>query len=89
MRDARPGGSANHHGIAAEVRIRHRREDAVFLVSHMNEFDLPIAPQRVDHRIERIPHNAVTTLTPAVASMSHIISATFCAIGRSFQVSVS
>ena len=59
VRYARAGGPAHRHGIAAQVGIGDRGEDAVFFMANVDELDLPVAPQRVDHRIQRIPDDAV------------------------------
>ena len=51
VRYARAGGSAHNYGVAAQVGLGGRGEDAVFFMTNMDELDLPVAPQRVDHRI--------------------------------------
>ena len=59
MRHARAGRSANRHRFAAQVGVGDRGEDAVFLVTNMDKLDLAVAPERVDHRIQRVSDNSV------------------------------
>ena len=59
MRHAGSGRSANCHRFAAQVGIGDRGEDPVLLVTNMDELDLAVAPERVDHWIQRISDNSV------------------------------
>ncbi len=56
---ARAGRSANRHRVPAQVGVGDRGEDTVFLVANMDKLDLAVAPERVDHRIERVSDDAV------------------------------
>ena len=57
-----PGRAADGDGIARQVGLRNRGEDAVLFISHVNEFDIPVAAEGVDDGIESVTHNSVTAL---------------------------
>src|SRR5271154_5048747 len=53
------GGSANHHWIAAQVGLGDGSEDAIFFMTNVNELDLAVAPEGVEHRIQCVTDDAV------------------------------
>src|ERR1700683_2330932 len=61
MYDPRPRGPAHSHRIPGQVRIGHSRKNSIFFMAHVDELDLPVAPQRVNRGIERVPNNAIAS----------------------------
>ena len=66
--------------VAGQPRFRDGREHAKLLMAHVDEFHRTVAPQCVDHRVQRVADDPVTSPHPADASISLKPSATVLAI---------
>ena len=70
MGDARARRSAHRHRITGERRLGHGGEDTVLFVADVDEFDLPVAMEGLDDRIERIADDAIAALD--TGSLQHL-----------------
>jgi hypothetical protein len=61
-----PAVPAHHHGVAAQIGFGDRGEDAILFMTNVDKLDLPVASQRVDHRIQRVPDDAVAAFDAGV-----------------------
>jgi hypothetical protein len=61
MRHTGTSRTADGDGIARQISVGDGREAAIFLVPDVNEFDAPIAPQRVDCRVEGIADDPIAS----------------------------
>ncbi len=64
VRHARPRGAAHRDRVAGQPRFGDRGEHAVLLMAHVDEVHRAVAPQRVDHRVQRVAHDPVATPHP-------------------------
>ena len=59
------GGPADGHRLAGETGVGDGREGTEFLVADMDEVNRAIASQRIDHRVQRVTHDAITAPDPS------------------------
>ena len=59
VRYARARGSTYDHWVTAKIGIRHCGEDTIFFVTDVDKLNFSIAPQRVNHWIQRVSDDTV------------------------------
>src|SRR5713101_1844027 len=59
-----PGPAVPHTATGLPVRLSFgdRGEHAVFFMANMDKLDFSVAPQRIDHRVQRVSDDAVAAL---------------------------